>query len=216
MRERIVRLVQRTESETTSNSMRSHGAWRSWLTSLATDAQAATAAAHLYAELPDDVRDAWLDALDEDAPKLAVPRLAVYGPLLAVEQDPMRRKRMSGEEQSQLASMTAIESSLVGNASGGDRVAALVVPMYLEFVRVIYARYDKKGGFEWVRQTPLLRRDDAPVCGSVVDDVKLQDMPVQIVVDELAHAVLAHQRAGLTLPQLLRDCADLFAVSLPG
>jgi len=36
---------------------RVRAAWRAWLSSLATDAEAAMAAAHLYAELPDDARD---------------------------------------------------------------------------------------------------------------------------------------------------------------
>src|SRR5687767_15133516 len=48
-------------------------AWHEWLTALASDAEAALAAAQVYAELGPEARDAWLDALAEDAPKLDVP-----------------------------------------------------------------------------------------------------------------------------------------------
>ncbi len=45
-------------------------AWREWLAALATDAEAAIAAAHVYGELGPEAREAWLDVLAEDAPKL--------------------------------------------------------------------------------------------------------------------------------------------------
>src|SRR5262245_11607809 len=67
---------------------RIHAAWRQWLTALATDAEAAIAASHVYAELPPEARDAWLDALVEDEPNLGIPCVAVYAPLLSVETDP--------------------------------------------------------------------------------------------------------------------------------
>ena len=35
--------------------------------------------------MPTDGRDAWLDALDSDAPAVGVPKIALYAPLLAVE-----------------------------------------------------------------------------------------------------------------------------------
>src|SRR6185437_6466766 len=66
-------------------------AWRSWLSALATDAEAAMAAALAYESLPPEARDAWLDALDVDAPTLEVPRVALFAPLLAVEADTVRR-----------------------------------------------------------------------------------------------------------------------------
>src|SRR6202158_4799312 len=62
-------------------------AWRSWLSALATDAEAAMAAALAYESLPAEGRDAWLDALDGDAADLHVPIVALYAPLLAVEMD---------------------------------------------------------------------------------------------------------------------------------
>src|SRR5215217_4808568 len=66
-------------------------AWREWLSALATDAEAAIAAAHVYGELGPEARDAWLDVLAEDGPKLLVPAVAIYAPLLSVEWDAVRR-----------------------------------------------------------------------------------------------------------------------------
>src|SRR5512145_1018128 len=65
-------------------------AWHEWLRALATDADAAIAAAQVYHDLPEQAREAWLDALTEDSPALAVPAVAIYAPLLAVEADPGR------------------------------------------------------------------------------------------------------------------------------
>src|SRR5687767_7915283 len=74
---------------------RTHAAWRTWLAALAKDAEAATAAALAYQSLPGDGRDAWLDALDSDAPDVGVPKVALYAPLLSVEQDETRRARIA-------------------------------------------------------------------------------------------------------------------------
>ena len=46
---------------------RVHGAWRTWLSALASDSEAAMAAALAYESLPPEARDAWLDAHDRDA-----------------------------------------------------------------------------------------------------------------------------------------------------
>ena len=40
---------------------------------------------------------------------------------------------------------------------------------------------------------------------------KLYASSTELVVDELAHAVLAQRRQGKELPHLLQDCADLFS-----
>jgi hypothetical protein len=69
-------------------------AWREWLAALATDADSALAAAHVYEQLEPEGRDAWLDALEEDGPQLQVPPVALYAPLLSVETDPARRARI--------------------------------------------------------------------------------------------------------------------------
>jgi hypothetical protein len=193
---------------------RVRGAWQAWLSSLATDANAATAAAHLYAELPADARDAWLAAVAEDAPDLEVPVAAIYGPLLAVEADPTRLDRISRAANTRLGPITEVKRALLGTGPGGVRLAVLVIPLYLDFVRVLLCRIVKDRGFEWVRQEPIVREGDAPEKGSVLDGIKLYASSRDAVVDELAHAVLAHRRQGRELPQLLVDCADLFSAAL--
>ena len=70
-------------------------AWCEWLGALATDAEAALAAAIAYRELDAKGRTSWLNALDQDSVRLKVPRIAVYAPLLAVESDPERRERIT-------------------------------------------------------------------------------------------------------------------------
>jgi hypothetical protein len=65
-----------------------------------------------------------------------------------------------------------------------------------------------------VRQDPIVREVDAPTSGSVIDGVQLFASSTEVVVNDLAHAVLAHRRRGGELPQLLRDCADLFSAKL--
>ncbi len=192
------------------------GAWQVWLASLATDANAATAAAHLYAELPDDARDAWLAALAEDGPGAGVPVAALYGPLLAVEADPKRRERLQLASNTTLGAVTEVKRALLGTASGGVRLVVLVIPLYLDFVRVLVCRIVKERGFDWVRQMPLVRDADAPDKGEIIDDIKLYGSSRDAVVDELAHAVLAQRRSGAELPQVLRDCADLFSTGLFG
>jgi len=194
---------------------RLQGAWQSWLASLATDADAATAAAHLYAELPPAAKDAWLDALAEDCPALPVPQAAVYGPLLTVEPDPARRQRIHRQAQLTLSPLT-IRRALLGAGPGGVRLAVLVLPLYLSFVRLLVCRFVRARGFDWVEQDPIVHEQDIPKTGSVIDGVTLRDAAVDAVIDELAHAVLAQRRHGGELPKLLQDYADVFSPRLGG
>lgn len=187
-------------------------AWREWLGALANDADAALAAADVYAGLAPEARDAWLDALAEDAPGLSVPLVALYAPLLAVEVDPERRARMEAEIA--LGDASAWRGrpirALSGIAPGGVRVVALVQPVYLRFVRVLWCRYLPDEGFFWARHDSLLSEGDAPRSGAVVEGVSLETTPLTPVVEELAHAILAHRRRGGELPSSLREFADLF------
>jgi hypothetical protein len=195
---------------------RVRAAWRVWLSSLATDAEAATAAAHLYAELPAEARDAWLDALAEDAPLLSVPAVAVYGPLLTVEHDTARRERIGKSVGEVLGPITQVKRALLGTAPGHVRVAALVIPLYLDFVRLLVCRLVKDRGFDWVKQDPIVCDSDAPRSGDVIEGVQLFTSSIEAVIDELAHGVLAHRRSGRDVPRLLCDCADLFSAKLGG
>jgi hypothetical protein len=191
-------------------------AWREWLRALATDAEAAIAAAHVYGELAPPAREAWLDALIEDSPKLSVPLVAVYAPLLAVESDPARRDRIeraiADDGLPDLDGPRPIRA-LQGIAPDGARVLALVSPLYLSFVQVLWCRYSGEG-FEWVRHDPILRGKDAPTDGVSADGVILDATPLTPVVEDLAHAVLAQRRRGLELPRPLQLFAHLFDARL--
>ncbi|HTN86461.1 MAG TPA: hypothetical protein VL242_22330 [Sorangium sp.] len=192
-------------------------AWREWLAALATDAEAAIAAAHVYGELGPEAREAWLDVLAEDAPKLQVPPVAIYAPLLSVESDAARRERIeeaigAGER----ASGPAGGFALRGIAAGGDRVVALVTPLYLRFVRVLWCRYLPEDGIAWARHDPIVRAEEAPGPGMLLDGAQLEATPIKLVIEELCHAILAQQRKGAELPPSLQLCADLFDAQLEG
>jgi hypothetical protein len=191
---------------------RFHAAWQEWLRALATDADAALAAAHVYRDLDADGRDALLTVLTEDSPELAVPMVAIYAPLLAVESDPTRRTRIElaiGADVGASPELRAVRA-LRGIAGDGARVLALVSPLYLRFVDVLFCRYFVDEGFVWVRHDALLDERDAPADGAAVDGVPLEVTPLTPVIEELAHAVLAQRRHGRELPPALHLFAHLF------
>lgn len=191
-------------------------AWREWLTALANDADAALAAADLYAGLRSEARDAWLDALAEDGPTLNIPLLALYAPLLGVEADENRRARMEmaialgRNGDAEPMAVLPMTRALSGMAHNGARVAALIQPVYLQFVRVLWCRFVPDEGISWARHDSLLSDDHTPKPGDVMDGVTLERTPWAAIVEELAHAVLAHRRRKLELPASLREFADLF------
>lgn len=198
-------------------------AWREWLAALASDADAALAAADLYAGLAAPARDAWLDALAEDGPALDVPLLALYAPLLGVETDADRRARMEvaialgteGLSGKTLGCMeTPMARALGGMTSTGARVVALIQPVYLQFVRVLWCRFVPDEGIHWARHDSLLADADAPKNGDIVDGVMLDRTPMPAIVEELAHAILAHRRRGSELPSVLCEFADLFGTDV--
>ncbi|AKT38335.1 hypothetical protein [Chondromyces crocatus] len=188
-------------------------AWREWLAALATDAEAAIAAAHVYGELTPEARNAWLDVLVEDSPRLNVPPIAIYAPLLAVETDDVRRARIQ-QAVGELTRGPQSGTALRGVTPKGERVAALITPLYLRFVRVLWCRYQPDKGILWAQHEPLLRDDEAPQAGAQIDGVSLEATPMNPVIEELCHAILAHQRRGEELPSALRHCADLFDAQL--
>jgi hypothetical protein len=191
---------------------RFHAAWQEWLRALATDADAALAAAHVYRDLDGDARDALLSALTEDSPALLVPAVAIYAPLLAVESDPARRARIElaiGSDVGACSHQRRV-CALRGIAPDGARVLALVSPLYLRFVDVLFCRYTVDEGFVWVRHEALLDEQDAPSDGDAVDGVAVEATPLTPVIEELAHAVLAQRRRGRDLPPALHLFTHLF------
>jgi hypothetical protein len=191
-------------------------AWRSWLSALATDAEAAMAAALAYESLPADARDAWLDALDADAPTLEVPQVALYAPLLAVESEPSRRSRIElrivSDPHARRAGYGEAQA-LRGVAPDGTHACVIVAALYLDFVQVIACRYTPSGGFVTVRHDPMRHSGDlTPVCE--VDGVAVEPTPLRVVIEELAHAILADRRRQATTPPALASFAHLFGPHL--
>jgi hypothetical protein len=193
---------------------RVRAAWQAWLGALASDPEAALAAALAYEALDGTGRDLWLDALDQDAPQIQVPKLAMYAPLLSVETEPLRRERIrSAVGDSGLSVRRPAGRALRGVAANGDRIVAVVLPLYLDFVHVLACRMRVHDGFVWVRRDPIVHDRDAPTTRSELEDVMLERTPLKPVVEELAHAVLAHRRSGRELPEALRVFVDLFQPS---
>jgi hypothetical protein len=203
------------ERDPRSTDDRVRAAWHAWLSALATDPEAALAAALAYEALDEAGRLLWLDALDQDAPHLQVPRVAIYAPLLSVEMDPVRRARIEAAvgDHEAIARRPA-GRALRGVASNGDRVVAVVLPLYLSFVHVVACRIKTNDGFVWVRRDPILQDRDAPDLRSEIEGTVLERTPLKPVVEELAHAILAHRRSGRELPTALRAFVDLFQPSL--
>ncbi|HSO00041.1 MAG TPA: hypothetical protein VLS89_17225, partial [Candidatus Nanopelagicales bacterium] len=150
--------------------------------------------------------------LAEDAPRLPVPPIAIYAPLLSVEADEARRARIEHAIGEQVRAPGS--KALRGVAPTGERVAALITPLYLRFVRVLWCRYLPDEGVLWARHEPLLRDDEAPLPGTQIEGVSLEATPVNPVIEELCHAILAHRRRGADLPSSLQRCADLFDAHL--
>ncbi len=190
---------------------RVRAAWRAWLSALATDPEAAVAAALAYEALDDVGRKLWLDALDQDAPQIEVPKLAMYAPLLSVETEPERRARIQAAVgDSGIMPRRPAGRALRGVASNGDRIVAVVLPLYLDFVHVVACRIRPQDGFVWVRRDPIVHDRDAPRTRSELEGILLEQTPLKPVVEELAHAVLAHRRSGREFPGALGVFVDLF------
>jgi hypothetical protein len=186
---------------------RVRAAWRSWLSALAADAEAALAAALAYESLPHDARDAWLDALEADAPALDVPAVALYAPLLAVESEPgPRRTRIE-------AAIAASPAALAGAREPLALRGVIVAPLYLQFVQILSCRYTPAGGFVAVKHDPMRHSDEVgPILD--LDGVPVEATPLRVVVEELAHAILADKREQRATPQALASFAHLFAPDL--
>jgi hypothetical protein len=187
-------------------------AWCAFLGRLATDAEAALAAAMAYRELDGSARDEWIAALAHDIHRLSVPPIAVYAPLLAVEVDAKRRQRVLSALGPVRAEATSKRTAcaLASRPQGASRIAVIVAPLYLDFVQVLACGYRAGEGFDWVKHDPILEHARAPQAGDLVGGVEVETTPLGTVVDDLAITVVAHARTGATLPEALTVFADLF------
>jgi hypothetical protein len=207
-------------------------AWRTWLSALATDAEAAMAAALAYESLPPEGRDAWLDALDADAPGLAVPTVALYAPLLAVEQDEERRARMVATLDASKVRLSppGPVRALHGIGPTGDHVCVVLSPLYLDFVELLVCSYHPDAGVISARRDPVRHLLDVlgrpaspggeasagsvpppPTSGCTMNGVAVAEVPLGHVIEGLAHAVVADRRQGRDAPEALTSYAHLFA-----
>jgi hypothetical protein len=204
------------EPESTDSERRARAAWRTWLSALASDADAAMAAALAYESLPPEAREAWLDALEADASTLGVPCLALYAPLIAVEADGERRGRMLAAVASDPAARVpglGRGRELRGVAFDGVHACAVVAPVYLDFVEILSCRYTPTGGFLIAEHDPFRHAGDVEGIREV-GGVAVEPTPLRVVVEELAHAVLADRRAQRDLPAALASFAHLFGPDL--
>jgi len=193
-------------------------AWCEWLGALATDAEAALAAAIAYRELDAHGRTSWLNALEQDSVRLKVPRIAVYAPLLAVESDPERRDRITfamGPAEIEATPRSAVQA-LSARHPDGVRIATIIVPLYLDFVQVLACGYRPERGFSWVRHDPIVDAKHAPRPGDLLEGATLERTPLKALIDELSHAVLSQRRGGREMPEALRVFADLFGPNIGG
>jgi len=176
---------------------RARAVFLTWLRALAADPNAAIAASLAYGELPPEARDGWLDAVEEDAAGTNIPALALYAPLLAVETDEARRARMMRAVSASGEKIPAHDDVRAWHGTNGnERAAVVTAPVYLEFVELFGARYTNEGGFIDVVHVPLAHaRDPLPDLGAA-----LAPAPAMDVVEELALAVLAHDRSGKPRP----------------
>jgi hypothetical protein len=192
---------------------RTHAAWRTWLAALAKDAEVATAAALAYESLDASGREAWLDAVDSDAPHVEAPKVALYAPLLAVEQDETRRSRILLHVTD--AEKRSTPTRALAGATTTGRVCLIVSPLYLEFVEVLLCHYAEDRGIDDARHEWLLHERDVAPCAAAVG-VPMHEIPLADLVEELAHALLADRRAGREAPCALTRYIDLFALDRSG
>jgi hypothetical protein len=188
-------------------------AWRSWLAALATDAEAAIAAALTYESLSGDGREAWLEAIGTESSTLDVPAVAFYGPLLGVESDPVRIEKMHAAVATNAASAHVLESeprASLGVAKGGMHACVIAAPVYLHYVRVLVCRYTPRGGFVSAAHDPLRHVGDLASFRDV-EGIAVESTPLPVVVDELSHAVLADRRQNRPTLPALEPFVDLFA-----
>ena len=173
---------------------RAHAAWCKWLSALASDSEAAMAAALAYESLQDEARAAWLSALEADAPDIAVPVIALYAPLLAVEADPDRRARIERAMDGATSAFPLRTHALRGIAPGGEHVCVVVSPLYLDFVELLVCRYTPDGGLRSARHEPLCHVRER-IRPPELAGIDLEAAALEDVVEELAHAVVADRRA---------------------
>jgi hypothetical protein len=100
-------------------------------------------------------------------------------------------------------------SALRGFVSGGERVVALVWASE-DGGHAFLCRYHPTRGFRWARREDLTEHGTLTE-GERIDGIPLERTPLKPVLEELAHAVVAHRRAGAPLPPELQLLVGLLS-----
>lgn len=184
--------------------------WREWLGSMSRDPEAALAFAIAYRDMSDSARDHWLGSLEEDASSLALPKIALFGPLLGVEENVDRRARILEQidDQDETSMPSTVHQAFAGNTADGTRVVIIVLPLYLDFVQLLSCGI-RGGHFSHVRHDPIALSTSAPREREVVDGARLERLPLKSALDEVASAILAHKRDGDELSPALHSLVAL-------
>ncbi|MFO0677601.1 MAG: hypothetical protein U0169_13785 [Polyangiaceae bacterium] len=88
-------------------------------------------------------------------------------------------------------------------------MCALLAPMYLDFVQVLTCVYRPDSGVSAAYHDPLRSRAEAPKDGGrPVEGAVLEKTPLRVVVEELAHAIVADRRERRDPPVVLERFVD--------
>ncbi len=180
--------------------------WNHWLQCLRTDASSAVAAALTYAQQTGAVRERWLLALESDLRSDPEARVAALAPLLAVERDGARSRRIAAALQPVAEQLRSEERPLLllAELRPEERAAIVVQPLYLDFVQVLAVGYRPGRDVLWVTHDPIALRSEAPRIGGCFRGAILTPPHGQQAIEELAHTVWSHARAGGELEPALR------------
>jgi hypothetical protein len=191
---------------------RASAIWCEWIATLAESADAALAAAIAYERLDPTARLEWLEAIEQESHAIAVPLIAAYGPLLAVEEDDARRRLMEAALRRSHSEVRTREDSTckVFATSGPLRRIVVLAPTYLSFQQVITCRTISGVRFVSVAREPFVHVTGGPRAGDETPDGRLEAMPLDHAVDILARTIVAHERSGGSVPRELCALADLF------
>jgi hypothetical protein len=74
---------------------------------------------------------------------------------------------------------------------------------------LLVARFHRAEGVDWIREDSIATQRELPSAGSEVEGCVLSPAALDDVIDELAHSVVAHVRAGRPVSDSLRAMAAL-------
>ncbi len=184
--------------------------WREWLGSMARDPEAALAFAIAYRDMNDTARDHWLGSLAADASSLDLPKIALFGPLLGVEENAERRARILAQidDPEEESVPSAVHQAFAGTAPDETRIVVLVLPLYLDFVQLLCCGI-RGGRFTHVRHDPIALSSRAPRERELIDGAKVERLPLKSALDEVASAILSQKRDGDELSPALHSLVSL-------